>query len=201
MTDRFLGFLTASLFARDAQLSSLHVETNVVRSNNALDARVLMSLAAITASFCAKHGQISAAQQSSTAHLLLQWLERKAEALEIYHDALFSKNGGFLNPFEASVCAAVWQALLSIILHEWSGNDDSLLERINELAGSPLLSALTLIDEAIWSQFCLKFDCHVLKEAKINFWSSVKASRHRRHRESLQKCLFKVDAYDSYAPF
>ena len=200
VTDRFLGFLTASLFARDAQLNSLSEEAEFVRSNNAMDARVLMSLAAIMSSFCARHGQISSTQQSTTAHLLLQWLERKAEALEIYHDAVFSKNGDFLNPFEVSICAAVWQALLSIVLIVPEHESHPLLERINALAPSLLISALTLVNEATWSQFTLKFDCSVLAEAKTKFLTSIKASRQRRQRESLQKCIFKADGYGSYAP-
>ncbi len=203
VTDRFLGFLTASLFARDAQLSCFDEDADGIMSNNSMDARVLMTISAIICCLCARHGQISPAQQASTAHLLLQWLERKSQVLDLFHDALFTRNGDYLNPFEVSVCASLWQALLSIMLHLADGDELPLLERINTLARSGLISALTLVNEAILNQFSSKFAPRIeaVNEELAKFLASIKASRQRRQRESLQHCLFKTDSYDTYAPF
>lgn len=203
VTDRFLGFLTASLFARDAQLYTVDGQA---MSNNAITARVLMTITSIVSSFVHKHGSISSEQLTSTAHLLLQWLERKAEAVQIHRDILFCGSGGgeFLNPLEVSVCAAVWQALFRIILVLQMHHDSMLplLERVNSLAGSELMSALTLVNDAVWCEFSEAFvdDCQVLAEARKRTASSLKASRSRRQRESLRLCPFKVDCFDTYEP-
>lgn len=122
ISDRFLGLLLASLFAKDLQLSSSNNNnTNSLKVNTKQSAMALATTAAFIGSFVqrASSSFLSSDQINSTVELLLEWIGRKIEAIEHFSTS----------QLEIGILASVTQSLLIILkysslpLYEFIEND------------------------------------------------------------------------------
>ena len=201
VTDRFLGFLLASLYARDAQLSHADPDANVsCLANNSMQANALMTVSALIADFVIRFTSLSANQLQLTVNLLLEWLERKAEAIDVYREVLCVPKGGYLNPVEVSVCAAVLQATLRVCCRAPEEMHSEISRRIDVLLTGQISIALAPIDSYVVSEFSTVFTLNSLQTVRNELLNSLKTPRRRRERESLATCTFITDQFSSYRP-
>ena len=188
---RFLGFLTSLLFARDAQLCVIDPNGQAVNlANNSMGARVLMTAACMLSRFIPF---CTGEQRKSCLMLLLQWLERKTEAVSVYRQAVYVAEADYLNPIEVSICAAVWMAALRLLRAE---DEQDVLGRLLRVAKGDLQVALAVIeDEEIGAASPL-----VLEQKKA-LMAGLAQSKRRREQRAIQNCSFKTESYASYQPF
>lgn len=202
VADRFLGFLLASLYARDAQLSHADPDSNAsCLLNNSLQANALMTVSALIADFMVNFPSLSTSQLQLTINLLLEWLERKAEAIEVYREVLCVPKGGYLNPVEVSVCAAVIQATLRVSCRAPEEMHSEISRRVDVLISGQISLSLALIESEVVDEFSAIFTLNSIQSIRNELLSSLNAPRRRRERESLATCTFISDQFSTYRPF
>lgn len=139
VADRLLGSLLASLFSRDAQLSSTSQKNT---TNSQIKAKAIQSTAAFLGSFVKKSKTVTDDQLMTVVELLSDWIGRKIEAL-----TLFSST-----PLEISILASVLETLLDIIrAHPHVSTNDPRLKQAVELSADLLSSDLR--SQELFSKF------------------------------------------------
>lgn len=123
VADRLLGSLLASLFSRDAQLSSASQKNC---TNSQTKAKTIQATAAFLGSFVKKSKAFTDVQLKTVVELLSEWVGRKIEALTHFSNT----------PLELSILALVLETLLDIIrTHPHVSTNDPRLKQAVELCG------------------------------------------------------------------
>lgn len=140
VAERFLGFLVACLFARDAQLSHAgshgssgnRPSSPSIIGNSSSQVAILTTAAAFIGSFVARAKFLAPPLVRATLELLLDWTARKREALHVYNVPVDSR--GRTSHAESSIFAAIVQAAILVLfaLHDMQplSPDDPLLSTL-----------------------------------------------------------------------